>query len=303
MRIVVTGGTGFLGSHLVEHLLSRGHEVAILLRPTSDPWRLLDVLDRIHLIYGSLHTLDALHGQLREFRTEAVAHLAWAGVDNNERNSALQARNIVDTVGLASLCAELGVETFVGAGSQAEYGPYPHAIREDDVPRPTTLYGKSKLAAGTMTEQVAAQHGMRFAWLRIFSTYGPRDTGSWLIPTMIKRLHAGERMSLTACEQRWGFLHARDAAAAFRTVLEAPSANGVFNVGITDAAKLRQTVTLLQTIMESSAELGYGDIPYRPDQVMVLSADVARLTTLGWRPEVELEDGLRETVAWYVSKP
>lgn len=303
MRILVTGGTGFLGSYLVEDLLSRGHEVALLLRPTSDPWRLVHVLDRLHLIYGSLHALDVLRQQLREFRAEAVAHLAWAGVGNSDRNSALQARNIVDTVELASLCAELGTATFVGAGSQAEYGPYRRAIRENDVPRPTTLYGKAKLAAGTMAEHVAAIHAMRFAWLRIFSTYGPRDTGSWLIPTMIKTLHAGERMSLTACEQRWGFLHARDAAAAFRTVIEASGATGVFNVGVMEAPKLRQAVTLLQTIMGPSVELGFGDIPYRTDQVMVLSADVARLSALGWRPEVGFEDGLRETVAWYVNKP
>src|SRR5262249_35835453 len=152
------------------------------------------------------------------------------------------------------------------AGSQAEYGAYDRAIREDDEARPTTLYGKAKLAAGAMTEQLAIERGMRWAWLRVFSTYGPKDADAWLIPSMIKTLRAGKRMSLTACEQRWGFLHARDAAAGIRTVLENPATERIFNLGSATAPSLRETVTALRDMVRPDAELAFGDIPYRPDQ-------------------------------------
>ena len=117
----------------------------------------------------------------------------------------MQARNVADATELAALSVEIGVETFIGAGSHAEYGPYPRAICEDDPPHPTTLYGMAKLAAGQMAAQVCSDR-VRFAWLRMFSTYGPKDAGGWLIPSTIATLRSGQPMALTECEQHWGFL-------------------------------------------------------------------------------------------------
>lgn len=299
MRVFVTGASGFLGSYLVADLLARGHEVAVLLRPDSASWRLAEVYDRLHVIPGALEHLDALRGPLLAFAPEAVVHMAWRGVAGSDRNSPLQAANVTDTVGLAELATEAGAKAFVGAGSQAEYGPYDRAIREDDVARPTTLYGMAKLAAGSMALRLCEERGLRAAWLRIFSTYGPKDADYWLIPSMIRNLRAGQHMALTACEQRWGFLHARDAAAAFRLAVTHDAASGIFNVGSPEAPPLRETVSRLRDLVDPGASLGFGELAYRPDQVMILAADVSRMLALGWKPEVPLDQGLRETVDWH----
>jgi UDP-glucose 4-epimerase len=299
MRILVTGATGFLGSYLVADLLAHGHEVSVLVRPGGNPWRLSEVLAGVHVVEGSLTDVKALRSKLAAARPHAIAHMAWDGVSNVDRNRALQARNIPMTAELAELGAEVGIETFAGAGSHAEYGPYDRQIAESDETHPTTLYGKAKLAAGETARQLCSEHAVRFAWLRIFSTYGPKDADSWLIPSMIRTLRRTERMSLTKCEQRWSFLHARDAAAAFRTALVNPAADGIYNVGSPEAPELRDTVTHLRDLVNPAAELGFGDVPYRSDQVMVLQPDTQRLSALGWRPEVSLTDGLLETVNWY----
>lgn len=298
MRIFVTGATGFLGSYVAEDLVAQGHDVAVLLRPGTRPWRLAAILDRLNVIEGTLDVPAALGRELRSFSPDAIVHMAWRGVGNSERNSKDQARNIVDAVELADLAADAGATIFVGAGSQAEYGPYDRAITESDAPRPTTLYGIAKLASGLMVERRCAERELRFAWLRIFSTYGAKDGESWLIPSLIRTLRANGHMALTACEQRWGFLHARDAAAAVRLVLGSPEAQGTYNLGSPDAPQLRDTVRRLRDLI-GAGELGLGEVPYRPDQVMVLAADVTRLEALGWRPAVGLDQGLRETLAWY----
>jgi nucleoside-diphosphate-sugar epimerase len=106
-------------------------------------------------------------------------------------------------------------------------------------------------------------------------------------------------MSLTACEQRWGFLHARDAASAFRLTLTRRDAGGLYNLGSFDAPPLEQTVSAIRDLVNPSAELGFGEIPYRPDQVMVLQADMHRLQSLGWKQEVDIHEGLSQTVAWF----
>ncbi|MET4089335.1 NAD(P)-dependent oxidoreductase [Bradyrhizobium sp. S3.5.5] len=298
MRIFVTGATGFLGSYVAEDLVARGHDVAVLLRPGTKPWRVAAILDRLAVIEGTLDDPTAVGNGLRSFAPDAVVHMAWRGVGNSERNSKDQVRNIADTVELADLAADAGATTFVGAGSQAEYGPYDHAIAESDAPHPTTFYGIAKLASGMMVECRCAERKLRFAWLRIFSTYGPKDGESWLIPSLIRTLRANGRMALTACEQRWGLLHARDAAAAVRLVLASPAAQGTYNLGSPDAPQLRDTVERLRDLI-GTGELGFGEVPYRPDQIMVLAADMTRLGALGWHPAIGLDQGLRETLAWY----
>lgn len=299
MRVFVTGASGFLGSYLVADLLARGHEVAVLLRQDSARWRLEEAYDRLHVVPGALEQLDGLGGALGAFAPEAVVHMAWRGVAGSDRNSPVQAANVAETVRLAELAAGAGAKIFIGAGSQAEYGPYDRAIREDDVARPTTLYGMAKLAAGSMAMRLAEERGLRAAWLRIFSTYGPKDADTWLIPSMIRNLRSGQHMALTACEQRWGFLHARDAAAAFRLAITHDSASGIFNVGSPEAPPLRETVMRLRDLVDPGAALGFGELAYRPDQVMILAADVSHMLALGWKPEVSLDEGLRETVNWH----
>jgi UDP-glucose 4-epimerase len=299
MRIFVTGATGFLGSYLVRELLDRGHDIGVLLRRNSHTWRIEDLLPQLEALTGSLDDVEELRSVLENFKPECILHLAWEGTGNSDRNRAIQARNIYRTVELAAIGADLGVKSFIGAGSQAEYGPYQRAIYETDATKPTTLYGKAKLAAGDMAADVLRQFGVRFAWLRVFSTYGPKDSEQWLIPSMIKSLREKRRVSLTLCEQLWGFLHAEDAASAFRAVAEEEAASGVYNLGSPDAPPLRETVNLLRDLIDPAAELGFGDLPYRPDQVMVLKANTDRLSALGWRPRVPLLLGLRNTVDWY----
>lgn len=299
MRVLVTGATGFLGSYLVDDLIRNGHQVAILLRPGANPWRVSVPLSDVTIITGDLDNIYRLREPIAAFCPDGIAHLAWQGVGNVDRNNVIQGHNVPNVLDLAAISIEAGAKVFIGAGSQAEYGPYSRAIRETDLTEPTTLYGRAKLAAGNMVSQVCSDRGVRFGWLRIFSTYGPKDADYWLIPSLIRTLKKGKRMPLTRCEQRWGFLHARDAAAAFRLALTTDGAAGVFNVGSSDAPLLRETVSTLRSLVNPDADLGFGDIPYRPDQVMVLQADIGRLRTLGWQPQVGLHDGLSETVSWY----
>jgi len=301
MRAFVTGATGFIGSHLVERLLRADVAVAILLRPSSNPWRIAALLPRVTVIPGDLHALGAVEAGLREFAPDTLFHLAWKGVAGRERNSPDQIEaNLMPTVDLVRLAGRVGCRTWIGLGSQAEYGPQPSVIHEDTPPRPTTLYGVTKLCAGLLAGRLAADAGLRFAWLRVFSVYGPKDNPGWLLPDLISALSRGERFALTACEQHWDYLYVDDAAEAIYRVGVTPDAEGVFNLGSGQARPLRTIVERVRDLIDPCLPLGFGELPYRPDQVMHLQADIARLTrATGWHPTVSLDDGLRRTVAWY----
>lgn len=303
MRVLLTGGGGFIGSHLCRGLIEAGHDVAALSRG-GEPWRLRDVRDRVTLIRGDLASLDGCAGAVEAFAPDAVAHLGWQGVANFDRNDPVQVRNVGWTADLLDLGRRAGARVFLGLGSQAEYGPKSAVTGPSDETRPTTLYGECKLAAGRIGARLAAESGMRFVWMRVFSTFGPADHAYWMVPGLIGSLMRGERPALTLGEQRWDFLFVTDAARAIRLALETEAASGFYALGSGSAPTLRSTVEAIRDAVDPSLPLGFGDVPYRPDQVMRLQADVSALhRDLGWEPRIGIGEGIAETVAWYKANP
>lgn len=295
-KILITGATGFVGARVARLLVDQGRDVALLMRSESNSRRIEDLLDRCTILQGDMSSLEKLRSPLRDFAPQAVLHLAWEGVKGADRNSPIQMRNVSSSIDLYRLTAELGCRHFIGLGSQAEYGQLQGKISESGPARPTTVYGSAKFATGLLLERAAATSDRPFAWLRLFSSYGPDDDPSWMIPYMITRLLAGEKPSLTQAEQMWDYLHVDDAAAGIVAALDA-DARGFFNLGSGQSRPLRTIIESIRDLIDPSLPLGFGEVPYRPDQVMHLEADITSLSSAsGWMPQITLEDGLHDLV-------
>lgn len=297
--IFLTGASGFVGSHVLRQLIAENRQVAILLRPTTDTRRIADLMPYVTVLHGNLAALNEIHDGFAAFGPKAVLHLAWGGVKGADRNNLAQFDNVIHTLALYRLAENLDCKRFIGLGSQAEYGPQEGIIHEDLPATPTTLYGVTKLATAQILSRAAALSGHPFTWLRLFSSYGPQDDPSWMLPYLISRLLKGERPSLTKAEQVWDYIHVRDVASGIVAALD-HRAVGFFNIGSGTARPLRQIIKTIRDHIDPALPLGFGDLPYRPDQVMHLEADISALTkATGWRPAVSLEEGLRETIAWH----
>jgi UDP-glucose 4-epimerase len=299
-RILITGATGFIGARIAERLHERGHSLGLLLRNPKPADRAAAIYGACPMIRGDLQSPASYADALRAFRPDTLVHAAWTGVSGADRNDPAQIGNITAIATLLEAAIAAGIESFIGLGSQAEYGPQNRKLDERAPTAPTTLYGQSKLAACGVTGAMCRLKRLRHVWLRVFSVYGPRDNPAWLIPSLIAKLRRGEVPELTECEQIWDFLYIDDAADAVVAVLESPAAAGIFNLGSGDGRPLRDTIMLLRDIVRPGAELGIGHVPYRPDQVMHLEADVTHLRdATGWRPAVELKAGLQATAQWF----
>jgi len=303
MRCLVTGASGFLGSHLVRQLLKRGHSVTVLMRGELQARRVGDWLDRVRVVQGSLESTESLREKLAHETIDVFFHLAWFGVTAEYRNDTEQiSKNVVGCLRLWELARDIGCKHWIGIGSQAEYGPSKEVLHEDLAPRPVTAYGVAKLTSGMLTGKMSEMAGIRHTWVRLLAIYGPGDDPRHLIPTVIQTLCAGRKPPLTKGEQKWDYLYVEDAAKALSLIAEAGVA-GTLNLGFGKTVVLRRLVERIRDLVNPHLALGFGDVPYRADQVMRLEADISRLqSATGWNPETSLQEGLRRTVEWFRSE-
>lgn len=295
-HVIVSGATGFLGATVVRELRNSGIQVTALVRSRSDRRRISDI--------GGLDILEHEVGEdissiVRERKPSTFIHCAWRGVAGSERNETFQVtENVPLTIAAVDLAAVSGCTRWIGLGSQAEYGNPNRRVDEAAPLVPTTEYGLAKVAAFKAAREECQEAGMEFGWLRIFSTYGPDDSPGWFIPTVIQEMLAGQQPKLTIGEQLWDYLYVSDAASAV-VAMARSGATGAFNVGSGSALPLRYYVEAIRREIGTDIEPAYGAIPYRPDQVMHLEADISRLVeATGWTPKVKITEGIRNTVSF-----
>ncbi len=302
MRCLVTGASGFLGSHLVHELIKEGNEVCVVARKSSNLWRLTNDLHHLRIVYSALSELEVVADEVKAFRPECVFHLAWAG--GNSRKFVNDVSQVFDnlpgSLDLVRLSAEAGCSRYLFLGSAVEYGTWKVPVRETDIPEPSSLYGMAKLAATNLTQSLCTQFGIRFCGIRLFWAYGPMDDRLRMIPSVISGLLAGKRPSLTAGEQIWDFLYVEDAVRALVCLAESDSASGIFNLGSGVPVTVREMVMQIRDTIDPALDLGFGDISYPPGQPMHLQADISRLkAAVAWSPNVSIPEGIRRTVDWY----
>ena len=291
-RILVTGAGGFVGAAVADLAARQQHQVTALVRNPSSP-RVLALTGRCSIAVADLENPAAVSAALEEARPDIIIHSAWEGVGGPTRAGDIQLDNIRTTVGLLDAAIAAGASRFIGIGSQAEYGRHDRRIDESAATEPFLLYGAAKLSAYHLTHQRAADAGIGFAWLRLFSPYGPGDNPDWLIPSVAAQILSGRTPRTSPGTQKWDYLHIIDCAQGILAAALTDSAQGVFNLSSGRARTVRSIVERIRDLACPGLPLTFGEIPFGPNQIMHLEGDCSRLTAAtGWSPRIAIEDGL-----------
>ena len=295
MRICITGASGFLGSWTAQ-ILSEDFEVFAVTRADSSIEK-LESNGKISVISKDFGNWAS---SINKLAPDVLIMHDWQGVGNSDRNSASQYSNVER---IKTFVKRLNpIQQVIGVGSQAELGPRNDVILEKDISAPTTDYGRAKCEARDFLINHFRDSGTNFKWARIFSTYGAMDNGNWLIPNLVQSLNLEKPFPLTEGNQEWNYLHAFDAAEAFR-ILSLAGDPGIYNIGHTKNSVIRDVCNEIASIMGKNHELlKFGDIPMRPDQVYKLWVSTSKLQNLGWQPKVNLSEGLTHTINWICKK-
>lgn len=306
MKIIISGATGTIGMALIQRELEEQNDIWIICHKNSKRIQQIPQDPKIRILEYDLDEYTQLTkekiGISENDQIDVFFHFAWEGTTGASRNDMpLQISNIRHTMDAVELANRLGCHTFIGAGSQAEYGRVEGLLTADTPAFPENGYGMAKLCAGQMSRQRCEELGMRHIWTRILSVYGPYDGDGSLVMSTLHKLMAGQRASCTKGEQQWDYLYSEDAAEAMHRLAIHGKAGKIYVLGSGSVHPLREYIEKMRDavseVMTKSGEVGLGDIPYAPKQVMYLGADISELVQdTGFSPKFSFDEGIRKTI-------
>lgn len=295
MKFVVSGASGPIGIALVKLIAQKGDQVTVLSSSTQSSYN----FSQISAVTCCKCDLADYNSFIPGFSADVFIHMAWVGgsarQDVYANLSSVTAS--VDAVGLAS---RFGCHSFIGLGSQAEYGVSSELLSTASACLPTSPFGAAKLASMHQCGFRCSQLGLRFAWVRVFSVYGPHDRKNSLITSTINSLIAKKPVAFTKADNTWDFLHASDAAAAIYLLASYRSPNGVYNLSSGLGRPLRQYIEIICSYFGVSASSSLGLIEH-PSSAISLNVDISRLSNdIGWSPLIDFNTGIESLIAFEI---
>lgn len=311
MRTLVTGGAGFIGSHLVEKLLAAGHEVAILddfndfYDPRIKRGNLAAVADQVQVHQLDLRNAVAVRDLFHHERFDVIAHLAArAGV----RPSILQPQlyydtNVAGTLHLLEAARVTGVERFIFASSSSVYGVSKAVPFSEDLHLTQTIspYAATKIAGEFLCSTFSHLYQMRIVALRFFTAYGPRQRPDLAIHQFTRNIHAG-----TPIDQfgdgttRRDYTYVDDIIQGVMAAFDyAGPLFDIFNLGESETVELRALIAAIEKALGRKATIHL--LPEQPGDMPVTCADISKARRLlGYNPATRLEVGLPNFVDWFL---
>ena len=292
MKVLLTGATGFIGSHVARQLVHAGDEVHALVREQSNRHRIEDIQPSLHLFPVDLLDSSFL---LPPSSFDCCIHLAWYVEPGQYLESSRNQDHFRASLNLARQLQKLGCPRLVASGTCFEYDTSLGTLTESSPTRPQSLYAQTKLALFHELQTC----GLETAWTRFFYQYGPFEDPRRLMPVIIRALLHGRPAPLTPGEQVRDFLHVEDVAAAVCAVARS-RLTGAVNIGSAQPVTVRQIARKIGELMNRPDLIQLGAVPYDTADPMKILADNSRLRqNTAWMPRFDLDSGLRQTIAWW----
>jgi UDP-glucuronate 4-epimerase len=310
MNVLVTGGAGFIGSHVVERLLGRGDTVTVI-DDFNDFYNPTLKRDNIRAFAGKAKLIEAdICDDLRRLFAaqlfDAVIHLAArAGVRPSLAQPQLYTRvNIVGTQNLLELAREFDVKRFIFASSSSVYGVNQKVPfgEEDPIFNPISPYAATKLAGEALCHVYHHLYHLDIVCLRFFTVYGPRQRPDLAIRKFTEAILSGKPIDMYGDGRtRRDYTHIEDILQGVLACLERNFGYEIINLGESRTVELRELVRLIEHATKKKAQIR--QLPMQPGDVPITYADISKAKRLlGYQPQIAIETGIEKFVDWYLQK-
>ena len=302
-KVLVTGASGFIGSHLVRLLIDEGADVTVVVRYNSleHNVRLISIWGQLEIIEADIRNIDSLQS-LHQRAFDLIFHLA---AYNHVGNSFLHVAEALDTNchGTANLLETVqDYRKFIYISTSEVYGQQdPVPFVEDMYPRPNSPYAVGKYAGELYSLMKQREAAYPIIVIRPFNAFGPYQSLRAVIPELIVKCLRGEPLETTEGTQTREFNFVSDLAEGILVgALSEQCIGEVINLGTGKDIAIREVAHLIYKKIRSSSELRIGTLPTRPNEIWKMSSDASKAhKLLGWKPKVGFEQGLDITIEWF----
>lgn len=300
--VFITGGGGFIGSHLIELLLDQKYKIIVLENSPTNTKRIEKFRSKIK-IYFSEH--NDIGKAFKENKIDCLIHLAARYIKNH--STVKEVEEIIDanvklTSVLAELCIEHKVKLFINTGTFFEFKPDNKLLLENSPKIPYNLYAASKTASTEILKYYAYNTDLKVINYYLFAPFGDGDNEK-LFAFLIRGLNNNDEIDFSGGEQRWNFTYVKDIASAYLAGIKNFSQIHdfeAFNVGYIKSFSIKEMTYKLEKISGKKFKINWGTKPYVKNEIMFTNCDNSKIMKmLKWRPKYDLDYGLRKTYEYY----
>jgi len=306
MNILITGGAGFIGSHLVERLVDLKHKVIFLKRKKTDLWRVKNILSKLAIVDLDNITLNEV---FEKNKVDYIIHLATKYVKKDPTKKELVEMinsNITFPSLLLDTAAKNNVKGFINTGTCFEYKLTKTKTSELTPIRPYNFYSATKLAFESILSSYVYNEKIKGITLKLFYPYGEKDNNK-LITLIIRSIINNTPLNLTKGEQRLDFTYIDDIVDAYIKTLSYISKmkkfeHETFNIGSDKVVSVKKVVEILLNISKKKSRVKIGVLPYSKNEIMYINCNNQKARRkLNWTPSFNIEKGLIKTYRYYIN--
>jgi len=301
-RVLITGANGFLGSHILERMIEYNAELSIILRESSDLWRIEKQLGNFNIYYADIRDLDAVSSCISKIKPEIVFHMAAYGVDSRKNNiyEAIGI-NILGTVNLLHAVSKTGCEKFINTGTSMQYGNKEGTVNEDANYTPNNIYGSTKAASTILAHQIADDMDIDITTIIPFGVFGEKEGSHKFFPEVILSILNHREVNLTPCLQQRDYCYVENIIDGFLMAAKTNKTRGMtLNIGSGKTFPLKYYVELIIEKMNMDAKINYGALEYRKNDLWNPQVNIEKIKdAINWYPEVSIEEGIERAIDWF----
>ncbi|MET7016969.1 NAD-dependent epimerase/dehydratase family protein [Bacillus mycoides] len=299
---LITGGYGFIGSHLVRRLLHLQAKIVLFIRASSDSWRLKNILKNIETYEVDIRDKAQVQDAIKKINPDYIFHLAAYGV-NSVHTDYMHAieTNIIGTCNIIQAAKFVNCKKIINMGSSSEYGNKMEPIHENMLLTPVDIYGSTKAASTILAHQIASENNINLITLRPFGIFGEAEEPHKLFSYIILQVLQNKDVNLTLCNQLRDYCYIENIIDACILAIENTNVqNEIFNIGSGNIYPLKHYVELLFKHLNTHSKPNYGAISSRTNERWIPEANIQKIkNSLSWEPRINIEEGIIKTINWY----
>ena len=295
MKVFVTGGTGFIGSHVVSKLIDEGHNL-LLLQLVGEVVK--SYPQTVNVVKGDLSNINNWIEEVRAFNPDITIHMAWEGIPNYDEQTSN--RNLKYGLDLIKTLGEIGCKRIIATGSCWEYGKKTGEISEDLEINPSNPFTIAKNTLREKGRGIAKENNMEFIWIRFFYVYGPGQKNHSLIPHIINSMQAGNKPEVKTPYSKNDFVYVEDVAEAISDILNRGKGGEIYNIGSGYSTEIKKIIELVyKHYMPDEKYIPTVEKPMGND-IVDFWADVSKIKNeIKWEAKTTIEEGVEKTINYF----